>query len=578
LPSPISRQKRLYMISRASILVRYGVLALGLTIGFIGVATGASLYPARVNFGNSPQTVTVTNPGSSTLHLGQIEIVGANAKDFSRTTTCNTTLAAGADCAISISFAPTASGVRTAALLLPEDGGGSPQMVSLTGTGQFMTLDPTKTYLFNTFTHMPVFITGEQAFELALNLASNSDIDLYLSTRHSQGFNFIWMGATDRAYVLNYPDNALGDPPFTDMSAPFRGMKEAYFAHLDYVIQRAAAYGMEVLLNVAFVGSGPTYCFDSTGWCLELQAASTSDLKAFGAYLGSRYKNFPNIIWMLGGDLDLTDYPTLRDKMQAILDGIKSTDKNHLVTVENEPPHAASSQDLWPAHTWDLNFFYHDPPDMAKDTNAAYSRSDSLPIFLGEGKVDNEKGASDLILRTQNYQAVLGGSTLGFVYASSIIWPFGFNPTNVGLQKLPGQTWQNQLTAPGSIASEHLGQLMRSREFWKMVPDVSHTVVTEGYGSGDQITVTARSRDGLTIISYIPNGNAATLQVDMSKISSARGKAKGWWFNPKTGVATLISTFANSGLRSFTPPDSDDWVLVIDAEDNDLAAPGSADL
>jgi hypothetical protein len=475
-------------------------------------------------------------------------------------------------------ISPAANRERSRSRLFSDDSRSDPQAAGPTGKGQFMALDPTKTYLLNTFTHKPVFITGEQAFELAINLANNSDIDLYLSTRHSQGFNFIWMGATDRAYVLNYPDNALGDPPFTNMSTPFRGMNEAYFTHLDYVIQRAAAYDIEVLLNVVFVGSGPTYCFDSTGWCLELQAASDSDLKTFGAYLGSRYKDAPNIIWMLGGDLDLTDFPNLRAKMQAILDGIKSTDKNHLVTVENEPPHAPSSQDLWPPHTWDLDFFYHDPPNMAADTNAAYARPDSLPIFLGEGKVDNEKVATDLILRTQNYQAVLGGSTLGFVYASCVIWPFGFNPTNVGCQKASGQTWQNQLTAPGSIASEHLGQLMRGREFWKMVPGVNHTVVTGGYGSGDQITVTSRARDGQTIIAYIPNGSAVTLQVDMSKISSARGKAKAWWFNPQTGTATLINTFANSGMRSFTPPDSNDWVLVVDDAGANLPAPGSADL
>ena len=532
------------MIEHASSCGRYRGFALGFTVFLIGVV------------------------GAPLIHAD-----GVLNKKLS-----GNTLAAGAHCAVSVTFIPKANGVRSGSLRFGDDGAGSPQAAGLTGTGQFMALSTDKTHLVNTFTNKPVFITGEQAFELAINLASNSDIDLYLSTRRSQGFNFIWMGATDRAYVINYPNNALGDPPFTNMSSPFRGMNEAYFAHLDYVIQRAAAYGIEVLLNVAFVGSGPTYCFDSTGWCLELQAANDSDLTAFGADLGSRYKNYPNIIWMLGGDLDLTDFPNLRAKMQAILNGIESTDKNHMVTVENEPPHAASSQDLWPAHTWNLNFFYHGPPSMAADTNAAYARSDSLPIFLGEGKVDHEKGASDLTLRAQNYQAVLGGSTLGFVYASCVIWPFGFNPTNVGCQKSSGQTWQNLLTAPGSIASEHLGQLMRSREFWKMVPDINHTAVTRGYGSGDQITVTSRTSDGQTIIAYIPNGNAATVRVDMSMISSSSGRARGWWFNPSSGASTLISTFTNSGMRSFTPPDSSDWVLVIDDAEANLPAPGSADL
>jgi hypothetical protein len=56
------------MINRGSILVRLGLLALGPTIAFMGAASGASLSPLRISFGNSPQTVTVTNPGRSTLH------------------------------------------------------------------------------------------------------------------------------------------------------------------------------------------------------------------------------------------------------------------------------------------------------------------------------------------------------------------------------------------------------------------------------------------------------------------------------------------------------------------------------
>jgi hypothetical protein len=116
---------------------------------------------------------------------------------------------------------------------------------------------------------------------------------------------------------------------------------------------------------------------------------------------------------------------------------------------------------------------------------------------------------------------------------------------------------------------------MRSREFWKMVPDINHKAVTGGYGSGDQITVTSRTSDGQTIIAYIPNGNATTLTVDMTKITSAGNQATCWWFNPSSGAASQIGTYANSRTRNFTPPDSNDWVLVIDDASAHLPAPGS---
>ena len=105
-----------------------------------------------------------------------------------------------------------------------------------------MALSPDKTHLVNTFTGKPVYITGEQAYSLATNLSSNSDIELYLSTRQSMGFNLISARATDIANLVDYPDNALGQPPFN--GADFTNMNEIYWEHLDYVIQRAANHGI----------------------------------------------------------------------------------------------------------------------------------------------------------------------------------------------------------------------------------------------------------------------------------------------------------------------------------------------
>lgn len=52
-------------------------------------------------------------------------------------------------------------------------------------------------------------------------------------------------------------------------------------------------------------------------------------------------------------------------------------------------------------------------------------------------------------------------------------------------------------------------------------------------------------------------------------------------FRPAAGCdgATMpIGTFSTDGTRNFLPPDSNDWVLVIDSAAAHLASPGSADL
>ena len=74
-------------------------------------------------------------------------------------------------------------------------------------------------------------------------------------------------------------------------------------------------------------------------------------------------------------------------------------------------------------------------------------------------------------------------------------------------------------------------RLLRSTAPWRPIPQPraledgrlisDHTVVTAGFGSGANLTVTSRTSDGQTIIAYVPNGNAATLTVDMTKITSA---------------------------------------------------------
>jgi hypothetical protein len=433
--------------------------------------------------------------------------------------------------------------------------------------------------LINTITNKPVFITGEIAYSLATNLFYNSDIEYYLVTRQSMGFNLIWVAAVDQAYLVNPPGNALDQVPFVGYpdggGKAFTHMDEAYFAHLDYVIQRAAAHGFTVLLNAAFVGSGPTWCSDDTGWCRELQTASDADLKAYGAYLGNRYKSYPNIIWMMGGDCDVRDYPIFKTKMDDIANGIRSVDSVHSMTIETQPPNGASQDNMLGSAWIDLNFLYQGAPGMAAKANANYKRSDFLPMFIGEDNLENET-VGDTVERREAYQGVLGGAHLGSVFGNCVIWSFGAVYKYCNIQ--PGQTWRNRLSSTGSVGRQNLGRLMRSREHWQMVPDIDHSVITAGYGFGDSVTVTSRSRDGQTIVAYVPDGNASTLTVSMSKITSSSHMAKCWWFDPSSAAPTFIGSYANFGTKNFTPPDSRDWVLVIDDASAKLPAPGGADL
>jgi hypothetical protein len=87
------------------------------------------------------EAITLTNTGSGTLTAPTISIIGTDPSSFTQTNTCGT-LAATAHCTISVTFKPATEGALTASINIASNASGSPQTVSLTGTGTGVTLSP----------------------------------------------------------------------------------------------------------------------------------------------------------------------------------------------------------------------------------------------------------------------------------------------------------------------------------------------------------------------------------------------------------------------------------------------------
>jgi hypothetical protein len=105
-------------------------------------APAVSLSPGSLTFASqvvdassAAQAITVTNSGNAALTISGIAVTGANATDFAQTSTCGSSLAAGATCAINVTFTPNATGSLAAAVTLTDNATGSPQSVALAGTG-----------------------------------------------------------------------------------------------------------------------------------------------------------------------------------------------------------------------------------------------------------------------------------------------------------------------------------------------------------------------------------------------------------------------------------------------------------
>jgi FtsP/CotA-like multicopper oxidase with cupredoxin domain len=98
----------------------------------ISLSTTSLLFGNQlVNTNSAPQTVTLSNVGTTTI----TGISLAWSANFSDSTNCGTSLARGSSCRINVRFRPTTTGVLTGTLTITDSDFTSPQIVTLTGTG-----------------------------------------------------------------------------------------------------------------------------------------------------------------------------------------------------------------------------------------------------------------------------------------------------------------------------------------------------------------------------------------------------------------------------------------------------------
>jgi hypothetical protein len=127
----------------------------GLTGTGVAPPTTINVSPTSLTFGqvgagltSTAQNVTLSNTGEGTLSISSITIGNSNTwpiLNFAQTNDCGSSLAAGAKCDISVTFTPSGIGSFSASLVIADNAYGSPQTVSLTGTG----VTPPGTYSFS---------------------------------------------------------------------------------------------------------------------------------------------------------------------------------------------------------------------------------------------------------------------------------------------------------------------------------------------------------------------------------------------------------------------------------------------
>lgn len=402
---------------------------------------------------------------------------------------------------------------------------------------------------------VPFLMIGDSPQALIGNL-SHAEAVTFIENRQAYGVNSLWINLLCNDSTGCKPDGTTFDgiAPFIvpgDLATP----NPAYFQRADEMIRLAAKYGILVILDP----------IETVGWLNTLKANGVPKAFAYGQYLGNRYKDFPNIIWMHGNDFQSWRNPGHTALVQAVALGIKDVDPNHLHTVQLNFLTSSSLDDPSWAPIIGLNAAYTYYPTYAQLLKD-YNRTEFKPLIMAEANYEfehnpNTDGGSTQILRRQAYWSMLSGVT-GQLYGSLHTWRLA-----------PG--WQAHLDTPGISQFAHMNQLFGSRKWHELVPDQDHTVVIRGRGkystNGSMATNTyataARAPDGSLVMAYMPT--IRPIMVDMSKLS---GAATARWFDPTNGsyVTAGGSPFVNVGGRRFVPPGKNstgdgDWVLVLEA-------------
>lgn len=404
----------------------------------------------------------------------------------------------------------------------------------------------------------PVFVLGDTAWSLTWKL-SRSDVDDYLADRRRRGFNAIGMVSYSPWHI---GPNIYGDWPFpvgdddwehaepieTHGSDPRNADAYDYWNHLEYVLARACEHGLYVLLNPTFGEfiSG-SYSGDDTSR-IYFDAGSAYD---FGYWIGSRFRRFDHIAWMIGGDRnavfhDRDERPEYRALAEGIADGVND-DRGY----DGEADYSTTVMSYWPRKTMadmkglnSSDWFHHDPwldfnsvqdwPwDQLNAIERDWDREPLRPTWLFEGRYEGyAEPWQAWQARYQAWQTVLAGG-FGHLFGNQTTYMFGneWYP-----QQNDRDVWAASIASEGSLDMRHLKAFMETltkEQYLSRVP--GYDVL---YGNQGQVgylnstrLVASRGADRDYALVYAADGRRVS--VDMTQLAGPSMNA--YWFDPRTG-------------------------------------------
>jgi hypothetical protein len=418
----------------------------------------------------------------------------------------------------------------------------------------------------------PFFYLADTAWEL-FHRCDRGEADFFLTDRAKKGFTVIQAVALAERNGLRDP-NPYGHLPLENED-PTRPV-EAYFQHLDYVVDKANSLGM-------FVGLLPTWGdkFNNRKWGIGPEVFTPANARTYGQFLGRRYRD-RDVIWIVGGDRPL-DTDVHADIIRAMAEGLRAGDGGrHLITFH--PSGGETSARYVHAEPW-LDFHMIQSGHIRDRANydmidRDYRLLPTRPCMDAEpGYEDHpnsfnpDRGWLDQHdVRKSLYWCLFAGGH-GYTYGCHDIWQFwqpGRDPINWA--RTP---WKDAVHLPASGQVQHARWLLESRPYTTRIPDQS--LLKSDNGRPEDHVRCTRDADGSYAMVYVPSSQR--VKVDLTKVGKPGGKVAAWWYNPRTGEPSRAGELDNAAPAEFYTPNTDqtgrDWVLVLDDAVKHFPPPGT---
>ncbi len=402
----------------------------------------------------------------------------------------------------------------------------------------------------------PFLVVGDTPWSLIVQPAL-PDIERYLADRQARGFNSVVVNLIEHKFCSSPPKTRAGLAPF-DRSGDFSTPNPQYFDFAHEVVQKANERGIAVWLAPAYLGAGG----GDEGFFKDMKAGGRQKVRGYGAFVGQRFKDLPNIVWVLGGDY--TPDPPDRWTVTELAEGIRSRDAGHLMTVHNSPENSAAG--VYGQESWlTVDAVYSYERTLFRPVLAEYSLKPARPYVLIESTYEGEHKATPDLIRRQAYWAMLGGACGQFL-GNNPLWHFD----GPGLYAVK-QTWQEALNSTGSSDMSRLASVFQGLPWHQLRPEENHSIVTQGYGKDVDTALTAQTVDRRLSVTYVPSTGTDRRELTVDK-SPFAAPVSVQWRNPTiAGVKPVeVSVLPNEGTHPlFTPGDNgtgaNDWVLLLKA-------------